>query len=117
MTEITKKCGPSRQSWNRTDHSHPVRSGRIQNLSGPFRFIFHLKLAKIRPVLFLCQTGKNPSEIWQKSDENPAGSFLTLNSQKSGSVRPGEILVRSDRSRVVELLPTLLHETNAFRAV
>jgi hypothetical protein len=41
------------QSWNRTDFSDPVRSGQLQNLSGPVRsksgrFIFDLKLAKIR---------------------------------------------------------------------
>jgi hypothetical protein len=29
----------SDQSWNRTDFLHPVRSGQLQNLSGPVRSV------------------------------------------------------------------------------
>jgi hypothetical protein len=44
---------PLSQSWNRTDFLHPVRSGQLQNLSGPVRsksgrIIFDVNPAKIQ---------------------------------------------------------------------
>jgi hypothetical protein len=70
------------QSWNRTGFfpSGPVRSGRIQNLSGPVRlksgrFIFGVKLAKIR----------------QKSVRFIFDVKLTKIRQKSGFVQPDEL--------------------------